>query len=222
MLARFRQGNRSVEEWCNAVQAQMCLAKYPPKTASILHRDIFWFFLRDEDFVSKTINKCSVDLQKFPVSNVRQLAKKMEASKATTYHIKQVASDPQVAQINMMRHRRTDIPPSKNKKKSKSFQSQPPSYKRYSCEHNQHHVPPYKKKFDPQQGHKRKDSFSKHGDSKHIQGLKCPAKKFQCKTCNKYGCFTSLCYKKLVSFKSRTLKVHQLKAVLVYMQEDSI
>ena len=29
---------------------------------------------------------------------------------------------------------------------------------------------------------------------------------FQCKTCNKYGHFTSLCYKKSVSFKSRTPK----------------
>ena len=86
------------DEWYNAVQAQVSLAKYPPETASILHRDIFWFFLRDEDFVSKTINECSVDLQKFPASKVRQLAKKMEASKATTcHHIKQVASDPQVA-----------------------------------------------------------------------------------------------------------------------------
>ena len=91
----------------------------------MLHRYIFWFFLKDEDFVSKTINECSIDLQKFPAQKVRQLAKKMEASRATTLHIKQVASDPQVAQINLMRHQRTDFQPSKNKKKSKSFKSRP-------------------------------------------------------------------------------------------------
>ena len=44
LLTSFRQGNRSADEWYNAVQAQVSLAKYPPETASILHRDIFWFF----------------------------------------------------------------------------------------------------------------------------------------------------------------------------------
>ena len=94
LLTSFRQGNRSVDEWYNAVQAQVNLAKYPPETAKILQRDIFWFFLRDEEFVSKTISDGSVDFEKFPASKVRQLAKKLESSKATTRHIKQVAGDP--------------------------------------------------------------------------------------------------------------------------------
>ena len=47
----------------NAVQAQVNLAKYPPETAKILHRDIFWFFLRDEQFISRTISDGSVDLE---------------------------------------------------------------------------------------------------------------------------------------------------------------
>ena len=59
LLTSFRQGNRSVNEWYNAVQAQVSLAKYPLETASILHRDIVWFFLKDEEFVSKTINVSS-------------------------------------------------------------------------------------------------------------------------------------------------------------------
>ena len=63
LLTSFQQGNRSVDEWYNAVQAQVNLAKYPPETAKILQRDIFWFFLRDEDFVSKTISDGSVDLE---------------------------------------------------------------------------------------------------------------------------------------------------------------
>ena len=46
LLTSFRQGNRSVDEWYNALQAQVSLAKYPPETASILHREIFGFFFR--------------------------------------------------------------------------------------------------------------------------------------------------------------------------------
>ena len=45
-------------------------------------------FHKDEEFVSKTINDSSVHLGKFPASKVRQLTKKMEASKATVCHIK--------------------------------------------------------------------------------------------------------------------------------------
>ena len=40
----FLQGNRNVDEWYNAVQAQVNLAKYPLETAKILHRDQFRFF----------------------------------------------------------------------------------------------------------------------------------------------------------------------------------
>ena len=82
LLTSFRQGNQSVDEWYNAVQAQVPFAKYPLETASILHQDIFWFILKDEEFVSKTINNRSIDLEKFPASKFRQLAKKMKASKA--------------------------------------------------------------------------------------------------------------------------------------------
>ena len=52
------------------VQAQVNLAKYPSETAKISHCDIFWFFMQDEDFVSKTTNEGSVDLEKFPASRV--------------------------------------------------------------------------------------------------------------------------------------------------------
>ena len=61
LLTSFRQGSRSVDEWYNTVQPQVNLAKYPPETAKILHRDIFWFFLTDEEFVSRTISDESVD-----------------------------------------------------------------------------------------------------------------------------------------------------------------
>ena len=94
LLTSCRQGNCSVDECYNAVQAQGSLAKYPPETTSILYRDIFWFFLKHKEFVSKTINDSNIDLDMFPASKVRQLAKKMESSKSTARHIKAVASDP--------------------------------------------------------------------------------------------------------------------------------
>ena len=107
LLTSFRQGNKSIDEWYNTVQAQVNLVKHPPETAKILHRDIFWFFMRDEEFVSKTINERSVDLDKFPPSKVCQIAQKMESSKATARQIWQVAWDPQAAQINLMCHQCT-------------------------------------------------------------------------------------------------------------------
>ena len=70
LLTSFCQGSRNVDEWYNVVQAQVNLAKYPPETATILHRDIFWFFMKDEDLVTKTINEGNVDIQKFPASKV--------------------------------------------------------------------------------------------------------------------------------------------------------
>ena len=48
----------------------------------------FGFFLKDEDFVSKTINEGSMDLDEFPTSRVCQLANKMKNSRATARHIK--------------------------------------------------------------------------------------------------------------------------------------
>ena len=41
LLTSFRQSNCNIDEWYNAVQAQVNLAKYPPETAKILHRSIF-------------------------------------------------------------------------------------------------------------------------------------------------------------------------------------
>ena len=109
LFTSFHQGNKSVNEWYNAVQVQVNLAKYPPETANILHQNMFWFFLCDEDFVSRTITELSVDLDKFPASRVCQLAKKFESSKATVHHIKQVAGNPQGTQINLMQHQQTEF-----------------------------------------------------------------------------------------------------------------
>ena len=220
LLTSFRQGSRSMDEWYNAVQAQVNLAKYPPETAKILHHDIFWFFLCHEEFVSKTINDINMDLEKFLGNKVRQLAKKMDSSKATAWHIKQVVGDPQAPQINLMRHQHTEISSGKHKKRKSSLKPKQPSHKNLVHENPQ--VSSYNKKsFDPKNAHKNRDRCSKHGDSSHVEGCQCPAKNFQCKACHKFGHFTSLCYeKKQAPFKSRRPKDHQLQAGTVYVQES--
>ena len=45
LLTSFRQWDCSVDEWYNAVQAQINLVKYPPERAKILQRCLLFFFL---------------------------------------------------------------------------------------------------------------------------------------------------------------------------------
>ena len=70
LLTSFCQGNRNVDEWYNAVHTQVNVAKYPLETAKILHRNIFCFFMKDKDFVTKIINEGNDDIVKFPTSKV--------------------------------------------------------------------------------------------------------------------------------------------------------
>ena len=122
----------SVVEWYNAVQTQVAFTRYPQETAQILQRDIFWFFLKDESFVSKILNKGPVELSKFPASKVRQMAKKLESSQAAAKHMRQVTKDPQATQLNLLRHQRTELPPSKfQRKQNKKYRSRQPSNKQY-------------------------------------------------------------------------------------------
>ena len=210
LLTSFRQGNKNVDEWYNVVQAQGNLAKYPPDLAKILHRDIFWFFLWDEEFVFRTITDGNVDLDKFQASKVWQLAKIMKSSKATAHHIKQVAGDPQAVQINLLRHQCTELPVAKYKKKNSSTKSRQSNHKQHGSESSKVQSQ-HKKRCDVKSDHQSKDRCSKCGDSAHIEGFQYPAQKFQCKDCHKFGHFTSLCYqKKQAPFKSRKPKVHQL------------
>ena len=222
LLTSFKQGNKSVDEWYNAVQAQVNLAKYHPERAKIMHRDIYWFFLWDEKFVSRTISDGNVNLDKFPVSKVQQLAKRTKSSRATAHHIKQVLGDSQAVQINLLRHQHTELPAGKYKKKKSSVKSRQPNYKQHRNGNSQVQSQ-HKKQFDVKQAHQSKDRCSKCGDSVHVEGFVCPAKKFQCTFCHKFGYFTSLCYqKKQAPVKSRKPKAHQLQAGAVFAKESAI
>ena len=159
-----------------------------------------------------TIIEGSVVLDKFPANRVRQLAKKVEISKATVCHIKQVATDPQVTQINLLWHQRMELPTTRHNKKRRPMNK-----------HGQeHHKTPenqvtdqVKKHYDNRTMHKSTDCCNKYGDSTHIKVFHHPAKNYQCKVCHKYGHFSSLCYQKKnqAHHKSniRNPKAHQMK-----------
>ena len=148
LLTSFRQGEHSVDEWYNAVQVQINLARYPQETARILQRDIFWLFLKDEEFVSRTINDSNINLDQFPASKVRQLAKKLESSRSTAKHIKQVSNEPQATQVNLLRHQHTELPPTKfQRKQRKSFKSRPANPKYQQEERYSERFPQANRKF---------------------------------------------------------------------------
>ena len=191
LLTSFRQGDRSMDEWYNAVQTQVALAKDPQETAKILHRDIFRFFLRDEEFVSKTINDSVIDLNKFPARKVRQLSKKMETSKATAKHIKQLASESHATQIHLMQHECTEMTPASFKEnKKESFKSRQATNKHYHEDKHREGMPQVYRTFNnnhqahaSQEKYSSEDRCNKCGDFPHVEGFRCPASKYQCKTC---------------------------------------
>ena len=134
-----------------------------------IFRDILWFFLKDEEFVSMTINEGSVDLDRFPASKIHQLAKKMESSKTTARHIKQVAGDPQVAQINLMQHQCRGLSNGKYKKKP------PPSRNKYSIRMwSKEHQTSTRRALTLDWLIKNKDRCSKCEDSTYLEVFQCP------------------------------------------------
>ena len=222
LLTSFHQGSRNIDEWYNALQAQVTLAKYPPKTAKILHRDIFWFFMWDEDFVLKTINEGNVDIQKFPASKVHQLAKKMESSKATAKHIQQVAEDTPAAQVQLMHHQHTQLP-ARNfpRRKLNSTSGQKPQ------NHKTLDVPITRKTPNMLRLEGCSERCNRCSDTPHAKGFQCQARKFQCKICHKFGHFTSVCFQKSQgqhssnSFHARKPKAQQLRAGALYTLQDT-
>ena len=189
LLTSFCQGSRNVDKGYNVIQAQVNLAKYPPEMAKILHCDIFWFFMRDEDFVTKTINEGNVDIQKFPASKVCQLAKKMESSKATAKHIRQVAGDIPAAQVQLMHHQHTQLP-ARNYPRRKLHVTT--SQKLQNCKTQE--VPIMWKIPITLQLDVPSDKCNRCGNTPHAKGFQCPARKFQCNICHKFGHFTSVCH----------------------------
>ena len=186
----------------------------------ILHCDIFWFFIHDEDFVSRTFTEGSFDLDKFPASRVRQLAIMFDRSNATACHIKQVAGDLQATQIILMRHQTTELSTNRHNKKRRPTGKQKLFKPPESPVINQ-----VKETYSNRKTHKMPDCCNKCGDSIHAHGFQCPSKKYQCKICNKYSCFSSLCYEKKTQahhkISCRNPKAHQLHVGPIHVQDSS-
>ena len=94
-----------------------CTIKVPSRNSSNSPKRHLCFFLKDETFVSKTLNEGHVELNKFPASKVRQMAKKLESSQSTARHLKKMSSKLQATQIHLLRHQRTELTPSKFQRK---------------------------------------------------------------------------------------------------------
>ena len=71
------------------------------------------------------------------------------------------------------------------------------------------------------------DKCTRCSDTLHAKGFQCPARKFQCKICHKFGHFTTVCYQKSQgqqssnSFQSRKPKAQQLHAGALYTHHDA-
>ena len=144
---------------------------------------------------------------KFPVSKVRQVAKKLESSKPTAKHIKQVSSEPQATQVNLfIKISKKRITTSKSQRKQrKSFKSRQANHKYQQEDKQDERKPQIHRKF--QHVHASpEDRFSKCGDTPHIEGFRCPASRHQCKYCHKI--VISVIY---VSRRNKNLNTRELQ-----------
>ena len=126
----------------------------------------------------------------------------MESSNVILRYIKQVASDLQVAQV-ILWNTSAQTSQQASTRRSLFIKPRPPSYKNDASDRQQvssYHNNNYKKSFDAKNVYKNKERCQRCGYSVHIEGFKCPAKKYQCKSCHKYGHFYMLMLSKETSF----------------------
>ena len=145
----------------------------------------------------------------------------MESSKATAKHIRQVVGDLLAAQLQLIQHQCTQFPAGNYpRRKQNSISIQKPQ----NCKTPE--VPTSQKPLDTQRPDAHSDKCNRCGDTVHVKRFQCPARKFQCKICHKFGHFTTVCYQKSQGqhsskpFQSRKLKAQQLCAGALYTLND--
>ena len=127
------------------------------------------------------------------------MAKKLESTQATAKYMRQVTKDPQATQVNLLRHQRTELPPSTfQRKQNKRYKSRQPPNKQYQEDKYKERMPQANGRHHKNQKEHTspEDRCNKCGDTPHIEGFRCPTNRFQCKHCHKFGHFRKLCYKK--------------------------
>ena len=131
----------------------------------------------------------------------------MESSKATAKHIRQVAGDLPAAKIHLMHHQHTELLTGNYNRHKRTTKQQPQNHRPTEQKTS-------KKPFDLRKTDKQSDRCIRCGDTMQTKGFQCPARKFQCKVCHKFGHFTTVCYQKNQQtsnlFKPRKPKAHQL------------
>ena len=144
----------------------------------------------------------------------------MESSKATAKHIRQVARDLLAAQIQLMQHQCTQLPTGNYPRRK-----QAPTMKRKPQNHKFPEIPTSRKPSDLLKPDAHSDKCTRCGDTLHAKGFQCPARKFQCKICHKFGHFTTVCYQKSQqssnSFKTQKPKAQQLCVGALYTHHDA-
>ena len=98
--------------------------------------------------MSKTLYEGHVELNKFPASKVRQIAKKLESSQSTARYIKKMSSEPQATQIHLLRHQKTELLPTKSQRKhNKRYKQRQHPNKNYQEDQYRERMPQTKKKI---------------------------------------------------------------------------
>ena len=120
-----------------------------------------------------------------------------------------------------MQHQCTQLPTGNYPRRKQNSTS---SWKPQNCKTPE--VPTLQKPSDMQRPDAHSDKCNRCGDTLHVKGFQCPARKFQCKICQKFGHFTTVCNQKSQGqhssnlFQSRKPKAQQLWAGALYTLHD--
>ena len=163
-------------------------------------------------------------MDKFPASQVRQLANKLESSKSTAKYTEQASNEPQATQVHLLKHQHTELPPNKQQRHPWKSKSKPFIYRSQQEEKDIDRPPQEHEKYRPEQN-KQAERCHKCGDTPHMEGFTCTASRHQCKHCSKIGHFSHLCFRKKQegTYKKNPRKpmAHQLQ-IGRYSAKDSL
>ena len=146
----------------------------------------------------------------------------MESSNATAKHIRHVAGDLPAAQIQLMQYQCTQLPAGNYPRRKQNS-----NVWRKLQNHKNPEIPTAWKPSDVPKPDVCSNKCARCGDTSHAKGFQCPARKFLCKICHKFGHFTTVCYRKSQgqqssnSFHSRRPKVQQLQVGALYTHHDA-
>ena len=73
LLTAFWQGNRSMDDWYNGVLVHISLCEYP--------KDIFWFFMTDNEFIAKPLMKATLTLHSTHLQKCDRCPKSLNPAK---------------------------------------------------------------------------------------------------------------------------------------------